>query len=74
MKILKIIHGYPPNYNAGSEVYSQSICNELAKKHDIFIFTREDNLYTADHIIRKGKIDIKPYEYKSKFIKHTELK
>jgi len=33
MRILKIIHGYPPNYNAGSEVYSQSICNELAKRH-----------------------------------------
>ena len=52
MKILKIIHGYPPNYNAGSEVYSQSICNELAKNHDIAVFTREENLYAADHAIR----------------------
>lgn len=51
MKILKIIHGYPPDYNAGSEVYSQSICNELSKKHSVFIFTREENPYTADHEI-----------------------
>lgn len=57
MKILKIIHGYPPNYNAGSEVYSQSICNELAKKHSIFVFTREENLYVADHTIRNEKKD-----------------
>lgn len=53
MKILKIIHGYPPNYNAGSEVYSQSICNELAKTNEIVVFTREENVYVADHTIRK---------------------
>lgn len=45
MHILKIIHGYPPDYNAGSEVYSQSICNELAKKHKVSVFTREENPY-----------------------------
>lgn len=55
MKILKIIHGYPPNYNAGSEVYSQSICNELKKNHQIGIFTREENPYAADFQIRQEK-------------------
>lgn len=53
MKILKIIHGYPPNYNAGSEVYSQSICNELVKQNEVIVFTREENLYAADHTIKK---------------------
>lgn len=43
MRILKIIHGYPPLYNAGSEVYSQSICNELVKRHTVLVFTREEN-------------------------------
>jgi glycosyltransferase involved in cell wall biosynthesis len=57
MKILKIIHGYPPNYNAGSEVYSQSICNELSKRHQISLFTREENVYEADHVIRKERRD-----------------
>jgi glycosyltransferase involved in cell wall biosynthesis/organic radical activating enzyme len=52
MHILKIIHGYPPNYNAGSEVYSQSICNELAKKHKVSVFTREENPYASDYAIR----------------------
>lgn len=52
MHILKIIHGYPPLYNAGSEVYSQSICNELARSHRVSIFTREENIYISDHIIR----------------------
>ncbi|WP_298393693.1 glycosyltransferase [Flavobacterium sp.] len=57
MHILKIIHGYPPNYNAGSEVYSQSICNELSKEHKVSVFTREENPYTPDFEIRYQKID-----------------
>lgn len=52
MHILKIIHGYPPNYNAGSEVYSQSICNELSKQHKVSVFTREENPYSSDFAIR----------------------
>ena len=55
MKILKIIHGYPPLYNAGSEVYSQSICDELSKKHKIVIFAREENPYEQDLKIRTVK-------------------
>lgn len=55
MHILKIIHGYPPNYNAGSEVYSQSICNELSKEHKVSVFTREENPYTPDFEIRHQK-------------------
>lgn len=52
MHILKIIHGYPPNYNAGSEVYSQSICNELSKNNKVSVFTREENPYATDFEIR----------------------
>lgn len=55
MHILKIIHGYPPNYNAGSEVYSQSICNELSKEHKVSVFTREENPYSQDFDIRHQK-------------------
>jgi len=52
MHILKIIHGYPPNYNAGSEVYSQSICNELSRHHRVSVFTREENPYSPDFAVR----------------------
>lgn len=52
MNILKIIHGYPTNYNAGSEVYSQSICNELSKQHKVSVFTREENPYSPDFAVR----------------------
>jgi glycosyltransferase involved in cell wall biosynthesis/MoaA/NifB/PqqE/SkfB family radical SAM enzyme len=52
MHILKIIHGFPPNYNAGSEVYSQSICKELSATHKVSVFTREENPYQPDFSIR----------------------
>lgn len=55
MHILKIIHGYPPHYNAGSEVYSQSVCNELSKKHKVTVFTREENPYSPDFAVRHKK-------------------
>jgi len=57
MHILKIIHGYPPNYNAGSEVYSQSICNELSKHHKVSVFTREENPYASCFRIREKKLN-----------------
>lgn len=56
MKILKIIHGYPPRYNAGSEVYSKSVCEELAKEHEVFVFTREEDPYLPDFAIRTEKL------------------
>lgn len=55
MHILKIIHGYPPNYNAGSEVYSQSVCNELSKHHRVSVFTREENPYAPCFTIKQIK-------------------
>lgn len=66
MNILKIIHGYPPQYNAGSEVYSQSICNELAKNHSVTVFTREENVYKADHTIQKQTKDNISFYYVNK--------
>lgn len=53
MKILIIIHGYPPRYNAGSEVDTQSFANELMKKgHVIEIFTRYENPFEPDFTLR----------------------
>jgi glycosyltransferase involved in cell wall biosynthesis len=52
MRILKIIHGYPPLYNAGSEVYSQMLCHGLAKHHEVHVFTREENPFAEDFSLR----------------------
>lgn len=52
MKILKVIHGYPPRYNAGSEVYSQTLCHGLADLHEVHVFTREENNFEPDYRLR----------------------
>lgn len=52
MKILKVIHGYPYRYNAGSEVYSQMLCHELAAQgHEVIVFTRQENAYKQEYSI-----------------------
>lgn len=48
MRILKVIHGYPPYYSAGSEVYSQMLTNCLADKHEVQVFTRHENSFLSD--------------------------
>ena len=63
MHILKIIHGYPPNYNAGSEVYSQSIVDELKKANKVTVFTREENEYELDFRFRKETKDNVDFVY-----------
>ena len=41
MRVLLVIHGYPPRYNAGSEVYTQALARELASRHEVRVFTRQ---------------------------------
>lgn len=53
MKILKVIHGYPMLYNAGSEVYSQTICHGLVNRgHEVHVFTREEDSFRPDGAMR----------------------
>ena len=40
MNILKIIHGFPPDYIAGSEVYSYNLVKALLKLgENVYVFT-----------------------------------
>ena len=49
MKVLKIIHGYPMRYNAGSEVYSRTLCQALADDHEVQVFTRMEDPFQPDY-------------------------
>lgn len=74
MHILKIIHGYPPLYNAGSEVYSQSVCNEFSKEHKVSVFTREENLYARDNgqstaaLKKKAALSKSPISFRGEYM------
>ena len=61
MKVLKVIHGYPPVYSAGSEVYSQTLCHELARQgHEVRVFTREELSGLTDVAERDESDEIVP--------------
>ena len=51
MKILHVIHGYPMRYNAGSEVYTQGLAQALADRHEVHVFTREENGFLPEYAI-----------------------
>ena len=53
MKILQVIHGYPMRYNAGSEVYTQTLCHGLADRHEVHVFTREEDPFAPDYALRR---------------------
>ena len=49
MRILKVIHGYPMRYNAGSEVYTQGLTQALADRHEVHVFTRQENAFLPEY-------------------------
>ena len=55
MKILQVIHGYPMRYNAGSEVYTQTLCQGLAGNHEVYVFTREEDPFAPDFRLRQER-------------------
>lgn len=55
MKVLQVIHGYPMRYNAGSEVYTRTLCHALAERHEVHVFTREEDSFAPDFRLRRGR-------------------
>lgn len=50
MRVLKVIHGFPPDYMAGSEVYSYHLVKELIDQGiDTSVFTRVENEFGAPY-------------------------
>jgi len=58
VKILKVIHGFPPDYMAGSEVYSYHLVKELINQDiDTFVFTRVENEFDDNYKIYNEKFE-----------------
>jgi glycosyltransferase involved in cell wall biosynthesis len=43
MKIIQVIHGFPPYSMGGSEIYTHNLSRELAKQDEVFVFYRIAN-------------------------------
>ena len=53
MKIFQVIHGYPMRYNAGSEVYTQGLAQALAERHEVHVFTRQENAFLPEYATQR---------------------
>ena len=53
MKVLQVIHGYPMRYNAGSEVYTQGLAQALAERHEVHVFTRQENAFLPEYAVQR---------------------
>lgn len=73
MKILKVIHGYPMRYNAGSEVYSQQLCQGLANEHEVHVFTREEDVFKPDYVMH-NEVDLSDSRIKLNIINMPKLR
>jgi len=52
LKVLLVIHGYPKRYNAGSEVYTQTLAHALQDLGcEVEVFAREQNPFLPDYHI-----------------------
>ena len=54
MKIVQVLHGFPPQNIAGSENYTYNLSRELAKRHDVHVFYRVEDLAQEEYETRSG--------------------
>ena len=52
LKVLQVIHGYPMRYNAGSEVYTQGLAQALSERHEVHVFTRQENAFLPEYAVQ----------------------
>lgn len=54
LRVLLVIHGYPPRYNAGSELYTQQLAHGLAAAgHGVTVFARAEDPGRPDFELTK---------------------
>jgi glycosyltransferase involved in cell wall biosynthesis/MoaA/NifB/PqqE/SkfB family radical SAM enzyme len=80
MKILQVIHGYPPQYMAGSEVYTWNLSRHLTGSHQVSVFTRIENPYAAPYrttdsledgvFVRRLNKPGRDYTFRDKYLDH----
>ncbi len=51
MKILQVVHGFPPHNMGGAEIYAYNLSRELVKKHKVSIFYRINDLHQKEYTL-----------------------
>ena len=72
MKILQIIHSFPPFSQAGSEVYTYNLSKELSKINQVFIDNYNNKWFATDGGLSILKADLSPWQTDA-WVHYTEL-
>ncbi len=57
MKILQVVHGFPPENTAGTEVYTYNLSRELSKRHQVSVFYREADFSKNEYEVSRREVD-----------------
>ena len=61
MKVMLVIHGYPRRYNAGSEVYTQTLAHALLDAGcEVEVFARQEDPFLPDYLLSTERDQIRP--------------
>lgn len=57
MKILQVIHKFPPHSLGGSEIYTYSLAKELAKSHEVVVFHAINDPTSSEYEMQVRSVD-----------------
>ena len=57
MRILQVVHGFPPERRYGTEIYTYNLSKELGKNHEVHVFYPVDDLGTAENPLNRQDSD-----------------
>ena len=54
MKILYVVHGFPPRNTAGTETYTYSLAQGVCREHDVCVFYRFADPEKPEYLVERG--------------------
>ena len=48
MRIVQVLHYFLPKHLAGTEIYTHNLSSELSKRHEVYIYCREDGFFQKE--------------------------
>lgn len=57
MKILQVVHGFPPYNIAGTEIYTYNLTRELSKKNEVFVFHRINSFRMKEYELTYNELE-----------------
>lgn len=57
LRVLLVVHGYPPRARAGTEICTEALARELSRRHDVAVLARDDTPELPDFSLHEEDRD-----------------